>query len=146
LGLREIRVNAPENFARQIRALPLRNAAHGPHDSGMICDEAIALIRTYDDLIAAIRGRIVELQTTYEGVDAVAGLADRHVSKLMCQTKTFGPMSLTCVLQALGLALVVVSEGEQLERVRSRLPRRRAGGDRRSSAFKEGREQPRGGA
>jgi hypothetical protein len=106
-------------------------------DSAMICDEPIAVITSYDQLVNAIRARISELQTTYEGVDAVAGLADRHTSKLMCQTKTFGPMSLMCTLQALGLVLILAQDDEQIARVRDRLPRRRQGGDRRSEAFRD---------
>jgi hypothetical protein len=62
-----------------------------------------------------------ELNTTYDSVDAVAGLADRHTSKLLCGLKGYGPMSLTVTLQTLGLALIVVSDDEALERVRSRL-------------------------
>jgi hypothetical protein len=36
----------------------LRNAARCDQDFVMICDQAIAVVKTYDDLIAAIRTRI----------------------------------------------------------------------------------------
>jgi hypothetical protein len=101
-----------------------------------ICAEPLAVVTSYDELVAAFRARIAELNTTYEGVDAVAGLADRHTNKLLCGLKNYGLVSLGLTLGALGLALVVVSDDEQLERVRSRLPQRRSGGDRRSEAFR----------
>jgi hypothetical protein len=70
---------------------------------------------------------VVGLQTTYDSVDQVAGLADRHTSKLICGIKRYGPMSLTATLGALGLALVVVEDTEQFQRIRGRLATRRPG-------------------
>jgi hypothetical protein len=84
--------------------------------------EPIAVIRTYDELVAVVRRRIFALNTTFDAVDQAAGLADRHLSKILgpARPKHFGPLSLTLVLQTLGLALVVIEDGEQ-ERIRARL-------------------------
>jgi hypothetical protein len=87
----------------------------------MICEQPFAVVRSYGELVAAIRGRITQLRTTYEAVDTVGGLADRHTSKLLCGSKNYGPVSLGATLGALGLAIVLVEDTEQLDRVRARL-------------------------
>jgi hypothetical protein len=103
----------------------LRSTQHCAQDFAMpICDEPLAVIRSYDDLVAVIRGRIVELQVSYETVDNVAGLADHHTSKLICGIKRYGLVSLGATLGALGMVLVAVEDTEQLARVRSRLVKR----------------------
>jgi hypothetical protein len=84
----------------------------------------IAVIRTYDQLVNVVRQRIFSLNATYDSLDAAAGLADRHTSKLLCGTKRYGPLSLMLTLQALGLVLLVAEDGEQ-DRVRARLTPRR---------------------
>jgi hypothetical protein len=87
----------------------------------------LATVRSYTDLVAAIRGRIIDLKTTYDSVDALAGLADRHTSKLICWLKHYGPISLGATLGALGLMLIVVVDTEQFERIRGRLAARHQG-------------------
>jgi hypothetical protein len=42
------------------------------------------LVRNEDDLLAAIRARLIELNITYETLDSVAVLPERYASKLLC--------------------------------------------------------------
>jgi hypothetical protein len=59
------------------------------------------------DLVAIVRRRQNELNISCETLDAIAGLASGHFSKLTCGTKGFGFLSTFLVLPALGLRLVV---------------------------------------
>jgi hypothetical protein len=83
----------------------------------------LATVRNYAELITAIRDRIVELNTTSEVVDFVAGLPLRYSAKLLAPNppRTIGSLSLGPLIGALGLALVVIEDREQLERIRHRL-------------------------
>jgi hypothetical protein len=120
---------------RTFRKMPLQNATRRGEDSQMICPPAtddlrpIAVARTYAELVAAVCQRIEQLGTTYEAVNDLTGLPDRYLAKILCpaQVKHFGPMSLTCTLQALGLVLVLASDDAQLGRIHARLPQRRQG-------------------
>jgi hypothetical protein len=94
-------------------------------------------VRSYDDLIEAIRNRILELNTTGESVDYVAGLPLRYSAKLLApnRMRTIGARSFAPLLGALGLALIVVEDTEQLARVRHRLkPRKKKAIDMRPNA------------
>jgi hypothetical protein len=44
----------------------------------------LATVRTYDELLAALRARTDELQITRDTIDAVGGLPDRYAVKLLC--------------------------------------------------------------
>ena len=70
--------------------------------------EAIAIARSYEDLVAACRLRRHELGLAQLVVDDIAGLQSGYTGKIECGDKRMGPMSLPCLLQALGLELVVV--------------------------------------
>jgi hypothetical protein len=101
-----------------------------------IMSRLLATIATHADLVAAFRARIVELDVTHLGIDAVSGLADGHTSKLMCGDKGFGPVSLFAMLDALGCDLVLVENPAKLaaaEQAAKRLhvPKRRIGRPRR---------------
>jgi hypothetical protein len=87
------------------------------------------LIRSIDDLVAAIRARRDELNVSHELIDDLAGLQSGYTSKLLAPEpmKGLGPMSLPALLGALGAALVLVEDSAQAERVRDRwTPRKRA--------------------
>jgi hypothetical protein len=72
-------------------------------------DEPFAIVQQYDDLVAAIRRRVVELDVPYESVDDTAGLPARYLGKLLSSPPMhFGRESLIPTLSALGLKLVVV--------------------------------------
>ena len=82
--------------------------------------------RTYFQLIDALAARRLELRATLAELDEVAGLAERHSSKVFSRrpTKYLGPITLSCLLAALGLKIVVVEDPEALERVEHRYRRR----------------------
>src|SRR5262249_34358487 len=64
-------------------------------------------IESYDQLIAALRDRIVELGVVFDTVESVAGLPQRYAAKLLAErpTKHFGAVTLFPVLSALGLRM-----------------------------------------
>jgi hypothetical protein len=96
----------------------------------------LGVVRSYDELIEAIRNRILDLNTTGESVDYVAGLPLRYCAKLLApqRIRTIGSKSLAPLLGALGLALVVIEDEEQLARIRHRLePRKKKAVEMRSA-------------
>src|SRR6266705_2966675 len=78
-------------------------------------DRVIAEVRDYQQLISALRARVVELGAAGETLDDVAGLPLRYTMKTLGRT-SMGPL-----LGVLGLKLLVVEDTEALERVRRRL-------------------------
>lgn len=76
-------------------------------------------IRSMPELIQALRTRAQELQLTHQTIDEVAGLQSGYTSKLLAPKpiKNLGPMSFESILGALGVAVVVVEDPEQIERI-----------------------------
>jgi len=83
-------------------------------------------IRSMPELIDALRARAHELQLTHQTIDSVAGLQDGYTSKLLAPKaiKNLGPVSFEAMLGALGLAVVVVEDPEQVKRVEGRWTKR----------------------
>jgi hypothetical protein len=73
------------------------------------------IVSTKSELVGAIRDRRDALNISHSSIDALAGLADGHTSKLLCGDKGFGAMSLDAVLRALALRMVVVRIEEDPE-------------------------------
>src|SRR5262245_10288828 len=91
----------------------------------------IVIARNYDELRAALEDRVLQLNTTFEAVDAVAfdgamGRPMRYTQKLLGQVpvKSLGRISLGPLLGALGLMLIVAEDTEQLGKIRHRLTKR----------------------
>jgi hypothetical protein len=87
----------------------------------------IATPRDYLELIQVARARMRELDITLETLDHISGLAPHYSQRLigLNPEKRFGAVSLTAIMGALGLRLVVEEDQEALARVRSRLVKRR---------------------
>ncbi len=70
--------------------------------------------KDYQQLIAALSRRRRELGLTLCELDELAGLAERHSSKILGPnpTKFLGPMSLFCLLQTLGLKITIADDPE----------------------------------
>lgn len=86
------------------------------------------LIRSLDDLVAAVCDRRDYLNVPHELIDHLAGLQAGYTSKLLAPSriKNFGAMSLPAVLGALGVALTLVEDSAAIERVRHLwVPRKR---------------------
>jgi hypothetical protein len=93
--------------------------------------EPLAIVTDYNGLVAALRRRIIELDTSLEAVDEVAGLPARYTSKALGRTRGLGRTSLGPLLGALAVKLAVVPDNEALARIRHRLPpRQTTGGER----------------
>jgi len=89
-------------------------------------ERRLATVRTYDDLIAALRSRVDELQITREGLDFISGLQSGYSAKLLSKNpiRCLGRVSFGAVLQSLGLAIVLVEDAEAFAQMRHRLVRR----------------------
>jgi hypothetical protein len=75
--------------------------------------EQLATIRTYDDLVTALRGRVHELRACCEDIDAVAGLPVNYTAKLLgpIPARALGRVSLGPLLAVLGCRLVLEADG-----------------------------------
>lgn len=89
------------------------------------------MIADREQLLQVVRERRDELDLSHETLDAISGLANGYVSKLMSDppVRGFGEMSLQALLDALGLRIafaVIMEDPERVERVRARWrPRKR---------------------
>jgi hypothetical protein len=86
------------------------------------------VITSMTGLLEAIRARQDELDLSCETIDEIAGLPARYTAKLLAPTPLRGisHMSLTAILGALGIGLVVVEDSGQREKVEDRWkPRKR---------------------
>jgi hypothetical protein len=88
--------------------------------------EAYRIVEDYDALCEALSERVEDLQATRLGVDAAGGFAGGHASTLLCrpQIKGYGPMSLTRMLRATGMVIVLAIDEERFAKVKERLGRR----------------------
>jgi hypothetical protein len=77
-------------------------------------------IRDHDQLVALVRRRQDELKLSCLAIDAVAGLAEGHFSKLTSGVKRFGPVSIFLVLEALGLRIRIEEDPEAVARLSPR--------------------------
>jgi hypothetical protein len=102
--------------------LPFDVEAQGGH-----MGEALAIVTNYEQLLQAIRNRRDTLLVTHHTLDALSGLPDGYVSKLLCDPpmKHLGAISFGSVLGVLGLRLVVEVDDEALAKVRARLVKRK---------------------
>jgi hypothetical protein len=86
------------------------------------------VITSMTGLLEAIRARQDELDLSCETIDELAGLPARYTAKLLAPVPLRGisHMSLTAILGALGIGLIVVEDVAQREKVKDRWhPRKR---------------------
>jgi hypothetical protein len=88
--------------------------------------EAYRIVDHYDALCDAFSERVEDIQATRLGVDAAGGFALGHASTLLCrpQIKGYGPESLTHMLKATGMVIVLAIDDERFQKVRELLGRR----------------------
>jgi len=68
----------------------------------------VQVVRDMDGLVAALKARRYELGLPQLEVDEIAGLQNGYCAKIESRMKNLGPVSLGCLLGALGLELHVV--------------------------------------
>jgi hypothetical protein len=85
--------------------------------------EPFRIVEDYDALCDALAERVEDLEATRLGVDAAGGFASGHASTLLCrpQIKGYGPVSLTKMLRATGLTLVLAIDDAAFAKVKDRL-------------------------
>lgn len=86
-----------------------------------------APIRSMAGLVEALRTAQVERELSYELLDAVSGLQAGYTAKILgpAQSKRLGPVSTFPLLGALGKALAIVDDPEQIAAVQGRWKQRK---------------------
>jgi hypothetical protein len=86
----------------------------------------IADVISYDEMLAALRARINELQINGERFDEFAGLPRGYLSKLVGARpiRRLGMTSFEPVLAGLGLRLLVIEDPDATKRLKNFLPPR----------------------
>ena len=86
----------------------------------------IADVTSYEQMLAALRARVNELQLNGERFDEFAGLPRGYLSKLIGARpiRRLGMTSFAPVLTGLGLRLLVIEDQEATERLKNCLPPR----------------------
>ena len=86
----------------------------------------IADVSSYEQMLAALRLRVTELQIKGEAFDEFAGLPQGYLSKLIGAKpiRRLGMTSFAPVLAGLGLRLLIIEDQEATERLKNRLPPR----------------------
>lgn len=86
----------------------------------------LADVRSYDDLLAALRARADELGVTRMGLDDVTGLQNGYAAKLLAPVpiKSLGKFSMGPMLSAMGCMLILVEDQETLDRITKRVAKR----------------------
>jgi hypothetical protein len=82
----------------------------------------LAVARDYDELLAALRTRVEELRISRAGLDeAMKTLPDGYAGKILAPfpVRSLGRVSLGPIIQALGLAIVLVEDEKALEKMRA---------------------------
>jgi hypothetical protein len=84
------------------------------------------MIHSMEELLAALRKRRDELELTHERLDDIAGWPSGYAGKLLAPEpiKNLGFMSFGIALDAMGIALVVVENPEQIKLVEKRWVKR----------------------
>jgi hypothetical protein len=106
----------------------------------------IAVVNDYAGFMAALRTRADELDVSRETLDAVSGLQNGYCAKLLAPVpiRAIGPTSLGPLLQALGLAIIVVEDLGAFEKIEARLRKRRRKDDAHAAVLTLKRHKPRG--
>jgi hypothetical protein len=58
------------------------------------------VVADYNGLLAALRWRIIDLYTSCDAVEGLAGLPDRYCAKVLAGVKRCGPISVSAVVGA----------------------------------------------
>jgi hypothetical protein len=88
--------------------------------------EPFRIAADYEALCEAFSERVEDIGATRLGIDAAGRFAGGHASTLLCnpQLKGYGPTSLTKMLEATGLVIVLAIDDERFAKVKDRLIRR----------------------
>ena len=88
-----------------------------------VAPRVLADVSSYEEMLAALRSRVTELQICGERFDEFAGLPRGYLSKLIGAhpIRKLGMSSFQPVLAGLGLRLLVIEDLQATERLRSRL-------------------------
>src|SRR4249919_1739517 len=89
----------------------------------------LAVVRDYQSLQTALRDRAEQLSVSRESIDHVAGFHAGYTAKLLVGMRRVSHETLGPLLTTLGAVLVLVEDGDALNRFTSRMPRRANAGN-----------------
>jgi len=83
----------------------------------------IAVVRSYDELLAALRARAAQIGATRAAIDAVGGFAAGHSSTLLAAggARKLTADTLIPMVQTIGLAIALIEDPFALEQLKNRL-------------------------
>jgi hypothetical protein len=95
--------------------------------SASSADLVYAVVDDHNQLLAAIRRRIEELDVSHETVEHLAGLQSGYLSKVIADPppKRMSPFTQFLILQALGLRVKLEEDQQLIEKLRSRWSKRK---------------------
>jgi hypothetical protein len=87
----------------------------------------VATVSDHNELLAAIRRRIEELELSHETVEYLAGLQSGYLSKVIADPppKRTSPFTQFLILQALGLRVKLEEDPQLIEKIRQRWSKRK---------------------
>jgi hypothetical protein len=95
----------------------------------------VATVSDYDGLVDALRQRVAHLGVAMGSVEELAGVPDFYLSKIIRQKKFLGPVSFGPIIGALALKVILVEDGDQLQKIQHRLPKRGKSGPQPGAEF-----------
>jgi hypothetical protein len=89
-------------------------------------ETALAEVRGWRDLHAALRARAEQLDVPRETLDALTGLPNGYCAKILAPVpiRNLGRISFDAMLAVLGLKLIVTEDPEAMEKIGPRLVKR----------------------
>jgi hypothetical protein len=86
----------------------------------------IAIVKSYGELVTALRARSDELQVTRETLDHITGLQNGYAAKLLAPVpiRMLGRISLGPMLAALGMSIVLVEDLSALRKIQLQMTKR----------------------
>ena len=84
----------------------------------------LATVRSYSDLLTALRDRAEQLNISRASIGDCAGFHQGYAETILSGVKSLGPQSLAPFLTAMGLKLILVEDVEAVAKYASRIERR----------------------
>ena len=85
----------------------------------------LAEVRSYADLLSALRNRAEQLNISRASIGDTAGFLQGYAETILSGVKSLGPQSLAPFLTAMGLKLILVEDVEAVAKYASRIERRK---------------------
>jgi hypothetical protein len=116
--------SAGENLRRTANSGIRRFVCDAPSPAKLPWSEphVVAVARSYEEFLEGLKRRRADLRLTLALTGEIAGLQNGYAEKILAPTplRHLGRVSFTALIGALGLAVVLVEDPEQMARVKNR--------------------------